>query len=184
VCCLSHPHLSILVVSNNVFPDVDGLCLTLTPNSHNLNYRSAVLFGYATVVDELQEKLYAMEVITDGIVPDRWRNTRNPPNAAEMQSTSILRVRIESGSAKVRTGSANLDKKGDLEDAELKSRVWTGIIPMYVTLGEPVPRGDNLVSELPNYLRDFVKDSNEDAKAYAFDCINVEVPKKAHNDDD
>jgi len=155
----------------------------LTPNSHNLNYRSAVLFGYATVVDKLEEKLYAMEVITNGIIPDRWRNTRTPPNAAEMQSTSILRVKVATGSAKIRTGSADLDKKYDLDDEDLVKRVWTGVIPMYTTLGEPVPRGDNHVTELPDYLRDFVKESNEDAKTYAYDAINIEVPKKKQEDD-
>jgi nitroimidazol reductase NimA-like FMN-containing flavoprotein (pyridoxamine 5'-phosphate oxidase superfamily) len=164
--------------------DIDGLCLTLTPNSHNLNYRSAVLFGYATVVDNLEEKLYAMEVITNGIIPDRWRNTRTPPNAAEMQSTSILCVKVTTGSGKVRTGSADLDKKYDLDDEDLVKRVWTGVIPMYTTLGEPVPRGDNRVTELPKYLRDFMKESNGDAKTYAYDAINIEVPKKKQDDDD
>lgn len=143
-----------------------------------------MLFGYASVVDELDEKLYAMEVITNGIIPDRWRHTRHPPNAAEMQSTSILRVRITAGSGKVRTGTADLDNKKDLEDADLRSRVWTGVIPMYTTLGEPVPRGDNLVAELPQHLKDFIKDSNEEARAYAFDAIDIEAPKKKHDGDD
>src|ERR1700735_5645248 len=79
---------------------VDGVVLTLTPNSHNYNYRSAVLFGHATLVTDVEEKLWAMELITNSVVPDRWRNTRVPPIAAEMQSTQILKIVVESASSK------------------------------------------------------------------------------------
>jgi len=61
---------------------VDGLVLSLTPNSHNYNYRSAVLFGHATLVENTEEKLWAMELITNSVVPDRWRHTRVPPVSA------------------------------------------------------------------------------------------------------
>lgn len=47
------------------------IVLTLTPNSHNYNYRSAVLFGYATLVEDVEEKIWAMELITNSVVPDR-----------------------------------------------------------------------------------------------------------------
>ncbi|RYC54899.1 hypothetical protein CHU98_g11312, partial [Xylaria longipes] len=69
---------------------MDGLVLSLTPNSHSYNYRSAVLFGHASVVADAEEKLWAMELITNGVVRDRYRHTRVPPNNAEMQSTSVL----------------------------------------------------------------------------------------------
>lgn len=101
--------------------------MTLTPNSHNYNYRSAVLFGHATLVEDLDEKLWAMELITNSVVPDRWRHTRVPPNAAEMQSTQILKVKIDSGSAKVREGVPN-DEKGDLGDKEVLGSVWVGVL--------------------------------------------------------
>lgn len=58
---------------------VDGLVLSLTPYSHNYNYRSAILFGHATLVEDADEKMWAMELITNSVVPDRWRHTRVPP---------------------------------------------------------------------------------------------------------
>lgn len=58
---------------------VDGLVLALTPNNHSYNYRSAILHGYATQVNQLEEKLWAMEKITNGVLPDRWDNCRVPP---------------------------------------------------------------------------------------------------------
>lgn len=139
---------------------VDGLVLALSPNAHSYNYRSAVLFGYATVVTDVAEKLYAMEVITNGVVPDRWRQTRVPPNAAEMQSTSVLKVRIVNGSAKIRTGSTH-DDRCDLDDDSVLDSVWAGVIPLYPTLGTPIPAAYNRVKAVPDYLEQFRTETNE-----------------------
>lgn len=54
---------------------VTGLVLTLTPNSHNYNYVSSTLFGYASLVESEEEKLFAMELITDSVVSERWGNS-------------------------------------------------------------------------------------------------------------
>jgi hypothetical protein len=45
-------------------------------------------------VEDVDEKLWAMELITNSVVPDRWKHTRVPPNNAEMQSTQILKVKV------------------------------------------------------------------------------------------
>ena len=37
---------------------LDGLVLSLTPNSHSYNYRSAVVFGHASLVTDAEEKLW------------------------------------------------------------------------------------------------------------------------------
>jgi nitroimidazol reductase NimA-like FMN-containing flavoprotein (pyridoxamine 5'-phosphate oxidase superfamily) len=67
---------------------LDGLVLALTPNHHSYNYRSAILHGFATPVVEEKEKLWAMERITNGVLDERWENTRVPPTKVEMTSTS------------------------------------------------------------------------------------------------
>ena len=38
---------------------LDGLVLSLTPNSHSYNYRSAIVFGHAALVTDAKEKLWA-----------------------------------------------------------------------------------------------------------------------------
>jgi hypothetical protein len=131
---------------------VDGLILALTPNSHSYNYRSAILFGHATPVTDVAEKLYAMELITNKVIPNRWPSTRVPPNASEMSSTNILRVKIESGSAKVRDGPP-ADAACDLGDGGVLDRVWTGFVPLREELGEPVPSVYNRVTEVPEHVR-------------------------------
>lgn len=144
---------------------VDGLVLALTPNSHSYNYRSALLFGHATSVTDPAEKLYAMELITNKVLPGRWEGTRVPPNAAEISSTNILRVKIQSGSAKIRAGPP-ADSKGDLEDEDVMGRVWTGFVPLVESLGEPVASSYNRVKECPGYIEEARREFNRVGEEY------------------
>jgi nitroimidazol reductase NimA-like FMN-containing flavoprotein (pyridoxamine 5'-phosphate oxidase superfamily) len=86
-----------------------------------------VVYGYASLVSDADEALYAMKAITDNLLPERWDKSRTPPSSAELKSTSILRVRIASASAKIRVGGPSEDRK-DLEDAGLVERTWTGVV--------------------------------------------------------
>ena len=149
---------------------VDGLVLTLTPYTHDINYRSATLYGYATVVTELAEKLWAMEQVTNSVVSDRWRYTRVPPESAEMQSTSILRVRVVGGSGKVRVGGPR-DEAKDFDRQELRDQVWTGVVPVWECFGEPVPHKENRVKEVPGHVSDFAREMRERNQKYAADAI-------------
>ena len=137
---------------------VDGLVLSLTPNSHSYNYHSAILHGYATLVTSDEEKLWAMELITNSVVPGRYENTRIPPDKAEMDSTRILRVRVVDGSGKVREGTANDDKK-DMTREDVLDRVWTGVVPVRHGFGEPVASPYNRVQNVPDYILDHIKRS-------------------------
>ncbi|KAL8920004.1 MAG: hypothetical protein Q9172_004698 [Xanthocarpia lactea] len=144
----------------------DGLVLSLTPFSHSYNYRSAVLFGYASPVDDAEEKLWAMRLITESVLKGRWENSRTPPESGELSSTTILRVRIVSGSGKIRDGEPHDDKK-DLERADITDRVWTGVIPMWETLGDPVASESNRVEGEPEHIRSFIDKANDNNRAYA-----------------
>ncbi|KAK8094007.1 hypothetical protein PG997_000692 [Apiospora hydei] len=160
---------------------VDGLVLSLTPNSHSYNYRSATLFGYATPVTDAAEKLWAMEFITNSVVRDRWRHTRVPPNGAEMQSTSLLRVKIVAGSAKIRSGFPS-DDKADTGDEGLLDRVWTGVVPIHTVLGEPTPSTYNRVDPAPGYLSDYVKGTNTYAAETALEQTTKAMGPKSKTD--
>ncbi|KAI1434764.1 hypothetical protein GGR50DRAFT_660726 [Xylaria sp. CBS 124048] len=161
---------------------LDGLVLSLTPNTHSYNYRSAVLFGHAELVTDAEEKMWAMEFITNSVVRDRYRHARFPPNGAELQSTSVLRVNITAGSAKSRTGMPT-DGKSDLENDALLERVWTGVVPVHYTLGDPIPGPYNRVERLPTYLDGFVRESNQDAREVAIEAASkAEKPKMKRQD--
>lgn len=141
---------------------VDGLVLTLASYSHNYNYRSTILYGYATPVQDEEEKLYAMELITNSVVPDRWRHTRQPITRAESQSTGILKVRISSGSAKISAGQAT-DDKTDMANEAMLDSTWTGVLPIYSTMGEPVASPYNRI-KVPGYIAEYAGDYNSDNK--------------------
>ncbi|KAJ6088681.1 hypothetical protein N7486_009942 [Penicillium sp. IBT 16267x] len=145
---------------------VDGLVMSLTPNSHSYNYRSVVLHGYAKLVTDEEEKLWAMKLITNSVVADRWDNTRVPPDRAEMSSTVILRVNIVDGSGKTRDGPP-FDERKDTERDDVTGRVWTGVIPVYETFGQPIPSAGNMLSEVPEHIATFITAKNAQNQALA-----------------
>lgn len=156
---------------------VDGIVLSLTPNSHSYNYRSAVLFGYGTLVEDAEEKVWAMHLVTNSVMPDRWENSRNPPDGAEMASTTILKVKVVNGSGKVRDGGPG-DEKKDTERADVVDNVWTGVVPVWETVGHPTAGGAGKVQEIPEHVRNFRSELNETNEEYAkAAAISKEAPK-------
>lgn len=149
---------------------LDGLVLALAPFHNSCNYRSAVVYGYANLVADEAEALYAMQRITDNLLPDRWSKSRNPPTKAELSSTSILKVRIASASAKTRDGGPSEDRN-DLEDKGLRERTWTGVVPYWGTWGEPVPGRENRREEVEGYIEEWRVRETGRAREYAFGAI-------------
>jgi len=149
---------------------VEGLVLSLTPNSHSYNYRSAVLQGFATPVETEEEKLYAMRLITDKVVAGRWDHTRVPPDNVEVTSTTILRVKVETGSGKIRQGGPHDEPKDEDRD-EITDKVWTGVVPVYETLDRPIPSATNRVKELPAYLGSYVSATTAGNRKAAHEAV-------------
>lgn len=145
---------------------LDGLKLALTPFNHSCNYRSAVLHGYANPVTDEDEKNWAMHRITDGLVPNRWNNSRVPPTKSELRTTSVLRITIASASAKVNSGPTGDDRK-DLQNDDVTSRVWTGVLPVWEQIGPPAESKTNKVAPLPEYLSSWTKEQNTSRQEYA-----------------
>ena len=127
---------------------VDGLVAARSVFSHSVNYRSAVIFGTATVVTDEDERWQALRLITDHLIPGRWAAARQPTKK-EMAATSVLSLPLAEASVKVRTGMP----ADEPEDYDLD--VWAGVLPISVTFGEPVP-DPQLRAEipLPAHVRD------------------------------
>lgn len=156
---------------------LDGLVLSLTPFHNSCNYRSAVVYGYAQLVEDQEEALYAMKAITNNMLPQRWDKSRTPPTPAELKSTSILRIRIESASAKIRTGGPSEDR-ADLKNAELVKKTWTGVVPYWGTWGEPVPGKENGCEDVESYIEGWRMKETGQARGYAFEAIEMDGKKK------
>ncbi|MGO4642906.1 flavin-nucleotide-binding protein [Mesorhizobium sp. SEMIA 3007] len=114
---------------------LDGLVLARTGFNHSANYRSAMCFGTARIVDEPEEKMKALAGVVDRFYPGRSETLR-PISAQEAKATMVIGMRIEEASAKVRA-------KGVADDEEDYGHpVWAGIIPVRTVIGaaEPCPR--------------------------------------------
>ena len=102
----------------------DGLVLSRSVFNHSVNYRSVVVFGTATLVDE-DEKLHAVHALAEQLAPGRWDEARQP-SQQELKATSIVSLPLDEASAKVRTGR----EEDDEEDLDLP--VWAGVVPVYL----------------------------------------------------
>ncbi len=111
---------------------LDGLVLARSIFNHSMNYRSVVILGTATVVKDPEEKLKALRLLSEHIVPGRWAESR-PPNDRELKATFALRVPITEFSAKVRQGPPIDDE----EDYDFQT--WAGVVPLEVVARPPLP---------------------------------------------
>src|SRR6185312_9136055 len=80
---------------------LDEIVLARSVFEHSMNYRSVVVLGTATSVDEPDEKLVALEAFTEKLLPGRWAEARRP-NQKELKATSVLRLPLDETSAKIR----------------------------------------------------------------------------------
>jgi nitroimidazol reductase NimA-like FMN-containing flavoprotein (pyridoxamine 5'-phosphate oxidase superfamily) len=126
---------------------LDGLVLARSIFNHSMNYRSVVVLGKATLVDQPEEKLEALRLLSEHIIPGRWADVRQP-NERELKATSVLSVPIEEFSAKVRQGPVVDDE----EDYSFPT--WAGIVPLEMRAGEPVDDARLLANQVtPAYAR-------------------------------
>jgi hypothetical protein len=130
---------------------VDGLVLARSAFHHSMNYRSVVIFGKATLLEDPAAKREALHAFTEHVAAGRWQEVRQP-SEKELKSTAVLAIPLKEVSAKVRTGPP-LD---DEEDYALP--VWAGVLPLELTPTTPVP-DDRLPKEIavPDYVRRYTR---------------------------
>ena len=128
---------------------LDGLVLARSAFHHSMNYRSVVVFGQATLVEDANEKLEALKAFTEHVMRDRWAAVR-PPNRQELAGTLVLALPLTEASAKIRSG-APVDDEADYE-----LPVWAGELPLRVTTLEPVadPRLATNIA-LPTHIQNY-----------------------------
>jgi uncharacterized protein len=114
---------------------VDGLVLARSAFHHSMNYRSVVVFGTATAIQDVGDRRAALEALVDHIVPGRIPDVREPSDT-ELRGTLVLALPLDECSVKVRTGGP----KEEPEDMDLP--VWAGVIPVTTAYGSPIPDAD------------------------------------------
>ena len=111
--------------------EVDGLVAARSGFESSMNYRTAVILGEARVVDDPHERLHALDLMVDHMVPGRAATIRRPTRK-ELAATQVLAVPLWEASLKVRQGGP------DDEDADIADNPWGGHIPLHRVAGAPV----------------------------------------------
>jgi nitroimidazol reductase NimA-like FMN-containing flavoprotein (pyridoxamine 5'-phosphate oxidase superfamily) len=107
---------------------LDGLVLARSVFNHSIDYRSVVVLGTPTLVEDVEKKREALRAFTEHIAPGRWEEARQPTDQ-ELKATWILSVPLDEASAKVRTGPP----EDEPEDLDLP--VWAGVVPIHLAAG-------------------------------------------------
>jgi hypothetical protein len=113
---------------------VDGVVVGRTPFHNSMNYRSVVVRGRARQVDDPNEHLTALRIISDHVMPT-WETGREP-TATEIRKTVVVAVPLVEISAKVRQGGP-IDEASDINGPH-----WSGQVPIRTTWEQPVPADD------------------------------------------
>lgn len=140
---------------------LDGLVLARSVFHHSMNYRSVVLYGRGRTIDSEREKLRALEVLTEHLVPGRWAEARQP-NPRELQATAVVAIPIESASAKMRSGPP-----GD-DEADYALPIWAGTLPFHLHCADP--EADPQLAAgipVPEYLARYTRGERPDGEGKA-----------------
>ena len=110
------------------FTLIDAVVLARAAFSHSMNYRSAVVYGAARRVDDVDERDHALRLLVDHVVPGRSATLR-ANTRKELAATAVIAIPLAEASVKARTGGP----KDEPED--VATGTWAGVVPMRVAAG-------------------------------------------------
>jgi uncharacterized protein len=128
---------------------LDGLVLARSAFHHSMNYRSVVAFGTARKINDPEQKLHGLRIISDQVITGRWDDVRQP-SERELKATTVLEFDIDEASSKIRTGPPS-----DNED-DYALPIWAGVLPLAINSLPPIP-DEKLIEgvSLPDCVRNF-----------------------------
>lgn len=105
---------------------IDGLVLARSAFHHSVNYRSVMVFGTGRLVDDVEERAAALDVLVDHVLPGRAAQAR-PGSRRELDLRAVVALPVTEASAKVRSGGPNDDE--DHRGADRRHGRRTGSAP-------------------------------------------------------
>ncbi len=132
--CSRKPGCSGLIAAGHpmcaAFTLLDGLVFARSVFHHSVNYRSAVIFGTGRLVESDEEKLTALEALTEHIAPGRWGDAPAQPEGVgcHVRDRAAHRERL----GKIRIGPPSDD------EADYSLPVWAGVVPLQLRALNPI----------------------------------------------
>ncbi|WP_214412181.1 pyridoxamine 5'-phosphate oxidase family protein [Sphaerisporangium fuscum] len=111
---------------------LDGIVLARSSFNHSINYRSAMIYGVARIVEDAGERIAGLRALTEQLAPGQWDAVRQPTKK-ELAATAVLALSLEEASVKVRQGPP------EDEEEDYALPVWAGVLPLRQTWGAPEP---------------------------------------------
>ncbi|KLJ11248.1 hypothetical protein EMPG_09241 [Blastomyces silverae] len=156
-----------LVISLNSENLVDGLSLSSAPNGHTFNFRSAVVHGACSRVEDRSTKEDVMRGVMEHIVAGRWEDL-NPLASFALSLVFVIRVQVQRGSMKHQSGIPMIQPRDRAKDGpDREEPVWTGVVPLHEHLDVPVPSGLTDDARIPEGLVKYIRERNERQEGYA-----------------
>ena len=106
---------------------VDGIVFARSTFNSSMNYRSATLFGTPRLVDDRDDKLHGMYIISERTMPGRWDEVRDSLEK-EIKMTGVIAIDIDTASAKISSGMP------EDEDEDYDIPIWAGVLPLQSAL--------------------------------------------------
>ncbi len=129
----------------------DGWVLARSAFHHSAHYRSAVVLGKFSPVEQASEKNRLLNHFIEQIAPGRTQQIR-PSSEKELAATLLLAMPLSEASVKI----SNLNVNDDAADKDLP--VWAGILPYRTRVGPAI--ADNELSAhiaCPDYSQAYGK---------------------------
>ena len=150
---------------------LDGLVLAKSLFHHSMNYRSVCVFGSGKEIKHDKQRLQALKVITEKTMPGRWNDARQP-SEKELKATCLVAVKIDSASAKIRTGPPNDD------EPDLDLPVWSGVVPIALKAGQPIHDvNTDIRFNQPDYLASWLSQFNQNENGKGNDEKGAFTPR-------
>jgi len=109
---------------------LDSLVLARCGFNHSVDYRSAMCFGTAHIIDDLDEKAKLLDLMIDRFYPGRNAELR-PSTALELKATMVIGMNIDQASGKIRSKGI-----GD-EEEDYALPIYATRFPVTQVIGAP-----------------------------------------------
>jgi nitroimidazol reductase NimA-like FMN-containing flavoprotein (pyridoxamine 5'-phosphate oxidase superfamily) len=121
---------------------LDGMVLARSAFHHSMNYRSAVVIGQPRLVTDDEERVRALDLVVDQVVPGRSATLR-AHTRKELAATAVVALPLHEASVKARSGDPVDD------EADVTAGGWAGVVPLRLVAGDPATAADAAGYDVP-----------------------------------